>query len=94
MGFPLVREMHPFISIESSRFLQGDFSDLKCDYTINVPVLWNGEDLPENMVYYPECHTLSTLLYGGNADIAKAFVRLGEPCVRSYTKKLLLASNS
>lgn len=77
-GYSLQREVQPFISVNPTQFLQGDFSYLKHDYTVNVPILWTGGQLPENVVYYPECHTISALLYGGNGDIAKAFTRLGE----------------
>lgn len=77
-GFLLKREMHPFVSVDASHFIKGNFKNRKYDYTINIPILWNEESAPEDVIFYPESHTLSTLLYGGNKDIAKAFVRLGE----------------
>lgn len=77
-GFSLKRELHPFVSVNAERFLKSDFELLPYDYTVNVPILWKGEEIPENVLFYPKCHTISALLYGGNKDIAEAFSRLGE----------------
>lgn len=77
-GYSLRREIHPFITVNANNFLKADFKKTVYDYTINVPILWKDEKFPDRIRYYQPIHTLSTLLYGGSSDIAKAFVRLGE----------------
>ena len=78
-GYCLRREMHAFTSMDATGYLQGDSTD-PSEYTINIPILppKDAKHLPENIVYYPDCHTISTLLYGGTEDIAEAFSLISE----------------
>lgn len=78
-GYPFDSSMHPFICVDASDFIRSDFNRTTYDYQICIPILASESMTTKdsNIIYYPECNTLSTLLYGGSADIKNAFSNLG-----------------